>query len=54
MSAGLYAIPYNGTEGEADAGYSAGVADLNVFYEVSSSDTRRRPTTTTYLMHVVV
>ncbi|KAK1525630.1 ammonium transporter [Colletotrichum costaricense] len=33
MSAGLYAIPYNGTEGEADAGYSAGVTDLNVFYE---------------------
>ncbi|EFQ25790.1 ammonium transporter [Colletotrichum graminicola] len=33
MSAGLYALPYNGTEGRADAGYSSGVQDLNVFYE---------------------
>ncbi|GJC90939.1 ammonium transporter 1 [Colletotrichum liriopes] len=33
MSAGLYTLPYNGTEGEADAGYSSGVQDLNVFYE---------------------
>lgn len=30
----LYALTYNGTEGEADAGYSSGVVDLNVFYEV--------------------
>lgn len=30
----LYALTYNGTEGEADAGYSSGVEDLNVFYEV--------------------
>ncbi|KAI1255774.1 hypothetical protein MGN70_002514 [Eutypa lata] len=29
----LYALTYNGTEGEADAGYSSGVEDLNVFYE---------------------
>lgn len=30
----LYALTYNGTTGEADPGYSAGVEDLNVFYEV--------------------
>ncbi|RYP67503.1 hypothetical protein DL771_007203 [Monosporascus sp. 5C6A] len=29
----LYALPYNGTEGAADPGYSSGVEDLNVFYE---------------------
>lgn len=36
----LYALPYNGTEGEADAGYSTNVTDFNVFYEVSSPSTR--------------
>jgi hypothetical protein len=34
MSAGLYTFEYNGTTGEADDGYSAGVTDLNIFYEV--------------------
>ncbi|KAI1658891.1 ammonium transporter [Daldinia decipiens] len=33
MSASLYVTPYNGTTGEADAGYTAGVTDLNQFYE---------------------
>lgn len=34
MSASLYVTPYNGTTGDADAGYSTGVTDLNQFYEV--------------------
>ncbi|KAI0139466.1 ammonium transporter [Hypoxylon sp. NC0597] len=33
MSASLYVTPYNGTTGDADAGYSTGVTDLNQFYE---------------------
>ena len=35
MSAGLYAVAYNGTAGVADAGYSSNVTNLNIFYEVS-------------------
>ena len=35
MSAGLYALEYNGTAGVADAGYSSNVTNLNSFYEVS-------------------
>ncbi|RBQ96383.1 hypothetical protein VDGD_20231 [Verticillium dahliae] len=35
MSAGLYTEAYNGTEGAADDGTSAGVANMNVWYEVS-------------------
>lgn len=27
-------LEYNGTTGEADAGYSSEVADLNLFYQV--------------------
>lgn len=30
------ATPYNGTADAADDGYSSGVSDLNIFYEVSS------------------
>ncbi|KAI8966186.1 ammonium transporter [Daldinia sp. FL1419] len=33
MSASLYVTPYNGTIGDADAGYTTGVQDLNQFYE---------------------
>ncbi|CRK36870.1 hypothetical protein BN1708_007215 [Verticillium longisporum] len=33
MSAGLYTEAYNGTEGAADDGTSAGVANMNVWYE---------------------
>ncbi|KAI1799754.1 ammonium transporter [Daldinia bambusicola] len=33
MSASLYVTPYNGTTGDADAGYTTGVKDLNQFYE---------------------
>ncbi|KAI1642887.1 ammonium transporter [Daldinia loculata] len=33
MSASLYVTPYNGTIGDADAGYTTGVTDLNQFYE---------------------
>ncbi|KAF3064814.1 Ammonium transporter 1 [Daldinia childiae] len=33
MSASLYVTPYNGTVGDADAGYTTGVTDLNQFYE---------------------
>ncbi|KAI1464519.1 ammonium transporter [Daldinia caldariorum] len=33
MSASLYVTPYNGTTGDADAGYTTGVTDLNQFYE---------------------
>lgn len=28
------ATPYNGTSDHADDGYSSGVSDLNIFYEV--------------------
>lgn len=29
-------VAYNGTTGKADAGYSTGVDDLNIFYDASS------------------
>lgn len=31
----MSSLTYNGTEGKADDGYSAGVHDLNLFYDVS-------------------
>ncbi|KAK5632869.1 hypothetical protein RRF57_008585 [Xylaria bambusicola] len=33
MSGSVDVVPYNGTTGVADAGYSSGVSNLNVFYE---------------------
>lgn len=31
---------YNGTTGKADAGYSTGVEDFNIFYDVSQNSSR--------------
>ncbi len=31
------AVEYNGTTDKADTGYSSGVKDLNIFYDVSLS-----------------
>lgn len=36
MSASLYVLPYNGTEGVADNGGDSLTENLNIFYEVSS------------------
>lgn len=44
MSSSLYVTPYNGTTGEADAGYSTDVTDLNQFYEVWSQNEKREET----------
>ena len=30
-------VAWNGTEGVFDAGYSAGVSDMNIFYDVRTS-----------------
>lgn len=30
----MSAVAYNGTDDKADSGYSSGVSDLNIFYDV--------------------